>query len=63
MKNKKVWRNAIIMYAIIWSILYSVLRFVIEVPNTPDLFVRLSLGCFLIAMVYFYIATKDKEDY
>ncbi|PID94106.1 MAG: hypothetical protein CSA94_02345, partial [Bacteroidetes bacterium] len=63
MKNRKIWRNALIVFISLWAILYATLHFIIEVPDTPDLFVRLTLGCFLITMVYFYIKTKDKEDY
>lgn len=60
MKSKKKWRNAIILYVVVWIILYSTLRFVIEVPDTIDLFVRLSLGCLLIAMSYFYVANRNE---
>ncbi len=63
MKDRKVWRKVIVLYVIVWIILYGILRIVIQTPNTIDLFARLSLGCFLISMIYFYILTKEKEEY
>lgn len=63
MKNRKIWRNTVIVFISLWIVLYGVLYFIIEVPNTVDLFIRLSLGCFLMAMVYFYMKTKDDADY
>ncbi len=63
MKNRKIWRNTVIGFISVWIILYGILYFIIETPNTIDLFIRLSFAAFLIAMVYFYIKTKDKEDY
>ncbi len=63
MKDRKVWKKVIILYVILWGILYATLRVIIQAPNTIDLFVRLSLGCFLVAMMYFYILTKEKEEY
>ncbi len=63
MKNRKIWRNTVIVFISLWIILYGILYFIIETPNTVDLFIRLSFAAFLISMVYFYIKTKDKEDY
>ncbi len=62
-KHKKQWRNALLLFVVVWVILYGILRVVFDVPHTADLFIRLSFGCFLIAMVYFYIATKEHEEY
>ncbi len=63
MKDRKVWKKVIVLYVILWIILYAILRVVIQAPDTIDLFVRLSLGCFLVGMVYFYMLTKEKEEY
>ncbi len=62
-KHKKQWRNTLLLFVVAWGILYATLRVVFAVPHTLDLFIRLSFGCFLIAMVYFYITTKEHEEY
>lgn len=56
----KLSRNTLLVFLVIWTILAAVLVFVIEIPFSLALVIKLIIACAMIAMSYYYVASRSR---
>ncbi|PVX49902.1 hypothetical protein C7377_1540 [Balneicella halophila] len=59
--KKKLYRNAIILFVVVWFILASVLVYIVGIPFSFALAFKIMIGCAMIAMSYYYVVSRNHD--